>query len=135
MKFSNNGTVTFGSEIQSKGFFSKIFEKKEKSSGLNNEDLNGGFHGTLSYEQSLEISVEEMAELVRACHQDNLNGLEILDKLKDGFFSFEKELRQRAAEAIPEWRKILHEDELQGYRDSKETDDLRDELYKSKKKD
>ena len=132
MKFSNNGTVTFGSEIESKGFFSKLFEKKEKA-GPNNEDLNGGFHGTLSYEQSLEISVDEMAELVRACHQDNLNGLEILDKLKDGFFSFEQELRVRAAEAIPEWRKILHEDELQGYKDSKETDDLRDELYKSKK--
>ena len=132
MKFSNNGTVTFGSEIESKGFFSKLFEKKEKA-GPNNEDLNGAFRATLNYEQSLEISVDEMAELVRACHQDNLNGLEILDKLKDGFFSFEQELRDRAKEAIPEWRKILHEDEMQGYKDSKETDDLRDELYKSKK--
>ena len=135
MKFSNKGNLVFGSEIQSKGFFSKLFEKKGEKGGLNNEDLNGGFHGTLSYEQSLEISVEEMAELVRACHQDNLNGLEILDKLKDGFFNFEKELRDRAEEAIPSWRRILHEDELQGYKDSKETDDLRDELYKSKKKD
>ena len=132
MKFSNNGTVTFGSEIESKGFFSKLFEKKEKA-GPNNEDLNGGFHGTLSYEQSLEISVEEMAELVRAYHQENLNELEILSKLKDGFFSFEKELRQRASEAIPEWREIFHNDEMQGYKDSKETDELRDELYKSKK--
>ena len=134
MKFANNGVIEFGSEVQSKGFFSKIFEKKEKA-GPNNEDLNGAFRATLNYEQSLEISVEEMTELVRACHQDNLNGLEILDKLKDGLFSFENELRVRAAEAIPEWRKILHEDEMQGYKDSKETDDLRDELYKSKKKD
>ena len=135
MKFANNGVIEFGSEVQSKGFFSKIFEKKEKA-GPNNEDLNGAFRATLNYEQSLEISVEEMAELVRACHQENLNELEILSKLKDGFFSFEKELRERAAEAIPEWREILHKDEMQGYRDSQETDDLRDELYnKSKKKD
>jgi uncharacterized protein (DUF342 family) len=109
MKFTNNGSVTFGGEIESKGFFGKLISKIK---GEDNGSLNGGFRTVLNYEQSLEITTGELAELFEKYQEydehTHTQKFEILSKLKKGLFDFEEELRERAAEAIPDWQEICH---------------------------
>lgn len=111
MKFSNNGSVTFGGEVESKGFFGRIISKikGEKSEA---DQLNGGFKAVLNYEQSLEITTGELAELFEKYQEysehTHKQNFETLDKLKNCLFNFEEELRERAAEAIPDWLEICH---------------------------
>lgn len=109
MKFSNNGVVTFGSEAKTKGLFAKIFSKIK---GDNSEEIECGLRTTINYEQSLEISTGELSELFERVQEYNENthkeNFGIIDKLKNCLFNFEEELRERAAEAIPDWQEICH---------------------------
>ena len=109
MKFSNNGSVSFGSEAKTKGFFAKIFSKIK---GDNSEEIECGFRGTFNYEQSLEITTGELAELFEKYQEYNENthkeNFGTIDKLKNCLFNFEEELRETAAKAIPEWQEIYH---------------------------
>jgi hypothetical protein len=121
MKFSNNGSLTFGSEAKTKGLFAKIFSKIK---GDNSEEIECGFRGTFNYEQSLEISTGEIVELFEKyqeyredTHKENFA---TLDKLKNCFFNFEEELRERAATAVPEWQEILHRAKVKDYKQTEE---------------
>lgn len=117
MKFTNNGSVTFGGEIESKGFFGKLISKIK---GEDNGSLNGGFRTVLNYEQSVEISTGELAELFDKTKEHDVHTLEILSKLKNGLFDFEEELRERAAEAIPDWQEICHYARVKEWRQNDE---------------
>jgi len=117
MKFTNNGSITFGGEIESKGFFGKLISKIK---GEKEDEINGGFRTTFDYEQSLEISTGELAELFDKSKDYDVHSLEILGKLKKGLFNFEEELRERAATAIPEWQDICHKAQVKDWEQREE---------------
>lgn len=116
MKFSNNGSVTFGGEIQSKNFFSRLLAKIKGE----NEEINGGIRAVFNYEQSVELSTAELTELFDKSKEYDIHTLEILSKLKKGLFDFEEELRDRVADALPDWQEICHRARVKEWRQNDE---------------
>ena len=106
MKFSSKGQFNIGAVAQTKGILGWF--KKEKKE--NSEDhINGQYTGSISWENALEISVEEMKVLYAECRSDSELTMSNLKKIKDGFMKFETELRHKAKESIPEWIKIVYD--------------------------
>ena len=73
-----------------------------------------------NYEISLDISCEEMVELLKCQIQSDKNAFELMKEFGTAALRAAKEARKVAAEEIPEWRKIIHQDEIQQIKDDAE---------------
>jgi hypothetical protein len=106
MKFSNKGQFNIGVAAKTRGLLGWF--KKDKRENTD-DHIHGEYSGLISWENSLEISVEEMKILYAECREDSEFTMGQLKKLKDGFMKFETELRHKAKESIPEWIKIVYD--------------------------
>lgn len=106
MKFASRGQFNIGCAAKTKGVLG-WFKKDKKE---NSEDhIHGEYSGQISWENSLEISVEEMKVLYAEVREDSELTMSNLKKIKDGFMKFETELRHKVKEALPEWIKIVYD--------------------------
>ena len=143
MKFSNRGQFNIGMAAKTKGVLGWF--KKEKKE--NSEDhIHGEYSGTINWENSLEISVEEMKVLYAEIREDSTFSMDQLKRCKDGFMKFETEVRHKAKESIPEWINIIynaaefqHEKDraldLKIKKEEAEDEEARKQKQKSDKKD
>lgn len=105
MKFGSKGSFYIGMAAKTKGLLGWFKKEKKENS---DDHIHGEYSGTINWENSLEISVDELKVLYHECREDSEFTMSQLKKMKDGFMKFETELRHKAKESIPEWINIIY---------------------------
>ena len=120
MKFSHKGTYGWninagiGDKIAkvSKNLLARIMGKTdEKEIPDQYVNLESAING--NYEISLEISCEEMIQLLKCQIESDKNAFELLKEFGTAALKGAVELRKVAEQEIPEWRKIFHQEDIQ----------------------
>jgi hypothetical protein len=73
-----------------------------------------------NYEISLDISCEEMVELLKCQIQSDKNAFELLKEFGTAALKGAVELRKVAEQEVPQWRKIFHQEDIQRIKDDAE---------------
>ena len=147
MKYAvkNSGTFEFGGRATDNGHnvfknvLDKLFsKKKDEKSSERPEKVTGGIEGnsTLKWEieGSLDISVEEMAELFKLNKENDLHCWELIKKMGADFIKGSEKLLYALKAQGPEWIEVIgllddkandieHRLEVQSFKRERETED------------
>jgi hypothetical protein len=122
--FKHSGKLTAGVSMTDRviNWFKSLKSNLKGGSNLyETPRVHVGGEGELNWEVSgsLEISAEEMVQLMKSCNESDKNTWDLLKKMGKDLITGAKEVRKVAKEEIPEWQKIISDAQITDVKNSR----------------
>lgn len=115
--FKHAGKLTAGVSMSDRviNWFKSLKSNLKGGSNLyETPRVHVGGEGEINWEVSgsLEITAEEMVQLMKCCNDSDKNTWALLKEMGKDLIAGAKEVRKAAKEEIPEWQKIISDSQI-----------------------